>query len=74
MENLYIGLIGDIVKSRKLQNREKVQLELGKTLKNISQKYSQYIVSQFLITLGDEFQGLLKPTAPIYKIICEVLI
>jgi len=73
MKNLYVGLIGDIVKSRELQNRKKIQLELEETLENINKKYSQYIVSQFLITLGDEFQGLLKPSAPIYKIICEII-
>ncbi len=72
MENLYIGIIGDIVNSRELRDRNHTQIKLEKTLQAINKKYSECIVSEFLITLGDEFQGLLKPTATAYRILCEI--
>lgn len=72
MENLYVALIGDIVKSRKVNHRRELQTKLEDILSKINFDYEQFIEAKFLITVGDEFQGLLKPSAPIYKIICSV--
>lgn len=65
----YVGIIGDIVGSRKLENRAEVQAKLNKLLDRVNDTYSSFIASKFLITIGDEFQGLLYPSAPIYEII-----
>lgn len=74
-ENLYLAMIGDIVNSKKLstQYRREVQISLEKILDEINELYREHIVSQFLITLGDEFQGLLHPDAPIYQIIGKIM-
>lgn len=56
---MYYAIIGDIVSSKKLSNRDECQQRLNNILKNINDKYSDCIASKFLITLGDEFQGLL---------------
>ena len=72
MENLYAALIGDIVKSRKVNHRTELQTKLEDVLSKINFDYEQFIESKFLVTVGDEFQGLLKPSAPIYKIICSI--
>ncbi len=55
----YIALIGDIIASRKLEDRARVQEKLKTVLTEVNQMYSQVIASKFTITLGDEFQGLL---------------
>lgn len=56
----YIAIIGDIVDSKKISNRFEIQTKLKNVLEDINTKYSNDIESKFMITLGDEFQGLLK--------------
>lgn len=56
----YTAIIGDIKGSKKLNNRREVQVKLGEVLEEINIKYKDNIASTFSITLGDEFQGLLK--------------
>jgi len=73
--NRYLAIIGDIVNSKKIpgEQRKQVQSRLEETLDSVNQLYGDYIVSDFLITLGDEFQGLLRPNAPLYEIISRVV-
>lgn len=65
----YITLIFDIKKSRELSNRNELQEILIKTLKKCNDEFEDIIASPFLITLGDEWQGLLKEGANYNKII-----
>ncbi|HYE84396.1 MAG TPA: SatD family protein [Clostridia bacterium] len=56
----YCAIIGDIVNSRKLNNRPEVQSKLVHVIENsVNENYRRYIASNFTVTLGDEFQGLL---------------
>lgn len=55
----YIAIIGDIKESKKLQDRNAVQERLLVVLNNINKNYSAVLAAKFVITLGDEFQGLL---------------
>ena len=64
---MYIAIIGDIVGSRNLENRDKVQLQLEKTLNFINTTFSEFIESNFTITIGDEFQGLVNRNFPLQK-------
>lgn len=73
MERLYIALIGDIIKSRSINNRNEIQLKLEDIFARVNAKYEHCIVSKFLVTIGDEFQGLLKPSAPAYEIIGTIV-
>lgn len=68
----YVAIIGDIVKSKKLKNRDEVQKKLHDVLSSVNTKYSEYIASNFMITLGDEFQGLLKDGENTMNIINEI--
>jgi hypothetical protein len=70
--NTYVAIIGDIKGSRAIENREKIQEKLKKTLKNVNNSYPTYIASNFTITLGDEFQGLLFNGVKIMSIISEI--
>lgn len=58
--NLFIAVIGDIKESKKLKNRNEVQVKLKNILQQLNEQYKEEIVAKFMITLGDEFQGLLQ--------------
>ncbi len=68
----YIAIIGDIVDSREIKNRDVFQKKLNVVLDNINNKYSDDISSKFMITLGDEFQGLLITNDNLFNIIFEI--
>lgn len=68
----YIAVIGDIVESKKLNDRYEIQLKLQNVLEDINIKYSEDISSKFMITLGDEFQGLLSNGKNIMNIIAYI--
>lgn len=70
--NPYIAIIGDIKNSKKIHNRLEVQSKLQKILDKINIKYENHIASKFMITLGDEFQGLLKAGENLMEIISEI--
>ena len=69
---MYYAIISDIVKSRKLLDRDAVQDALRKELMRINRKYESVIASKFLITIGDEFQGLLTDGSRILDIMTEI--
>ena len=65
----YIVIIGDIKHSKSISNRYEIQGQLKKTLDYINKKYKTSVAARFLITLGDEFQGLLSTAEPLIDII-----
>lgn len=65
----YFALIGDMIDSKKINNRHQVQERLTLCLHHLNTKYSNVLVSKLSITLGDEFQGLLSLDAPLFQII-----
>lgn len=68
----YIAIIGDIKDSRHSENRRAVQLRLKKVLNAINGEYERELASMFMITLGDEFQGLLKAGSAAVSIIDKI--
>ncbi len=68
----YIAVIGDIIRSKKLKNRDEVQKALRGVLDSVNQKYAAAIASNFMITLGDEFQGLLHDGEDLVWILHEI--
>ena len=56
----YIAMICDIKNSRNLNNRLEVQLQLIDVLKKCNEKFKDFIISPCIITIGDEWQGLLS--------------
>lgn len=65
----YLTMVCDIKKSRDIKNREELQYKIIDMLKEVNKEYNEFIVSSFLITLGDEWQGLLKHPSPYETII-----
>ena len=56
-----IALIGDIVASRRLDPRRRTALQgrLEQLLDAVNRQHRESIAARFLVTLGDEFQGVL---------------
>ncbi|WP_044933411.1 SatD family protein [Butyrivibrio sp. AC2005] len=65
----YVAIIGDIVQSKKIQKRAEVQENLKQVLNTINTIYHEDIAANFIITLGDEFQGLLNDGLYVLEII-----
>lgn len=56
----YCTIICDIKGSKKLKNRDTVQYKLIEMIKATNTNFKDIIASPFLITLGDEWEGLLN--------------
>lgn len=72
MQN-YAVLIADIKDSRQLKERERYegQLFLKSAVVQINESFSDTIEAPFMITKGDEFQGVLKNLSSINNIILQ---
>ncbi len=68
-DTTYVAIIGDMRKSKELLNRAEVQEKLQQTLEEVNNHYSDHISSEFIITLGDEFQGVLTHIDVLFDII-----
>lgn len=71
---MYCAIIGDIIESRAMQDRSAVQIEIKEILEEINEEFKSEIASRFTITLGDEFQGLLKSSKHVMGIIDKIKI
>lgn len=67
---MYCAMIGDLVNSRTLSeaDRQEVQIRLKSALQEVDVKWRPSIAARFIITLGDEFQGLLHADGPCVEI------
>lgn len=72
IDDNYVAIIGDIIDSKKIDDRFITQENLIMALTTINEKYKDLIASKFEITLGDEFQGLLKKRKNIMNIIADI--
>ena len=72
---MYCAIIGDLVKSKNITppERDKLQNKLNKLLIKINNDYKNDIVAKFIITLGDEFQGLLSASYISVEIIEKII-
>ena len=69
---MYYAIIGDIIGSKALENRSEVQEKLNAILRTINTEYEKNIAANFVITLGDEFQGLLINPVSLLEIIQKI--
>lgn len=66
---MYLALIADVIESKMVQERFDLQKQLEITLQKMNGLFADYLASCFTLTLGDEFQALLKVDAPVFQII-----
>ena len=69
---MYIALIGDIIESKKIQDRAQVQQHLLRLMKELNWQYRDYLISPFTVTTGDEFQALFSPNSYMFQIIDQL--
>lgn len=67
----YVAVIGDVVESRTLPagTRARLQEDLEDFLVTLNHGYADAIQSEFVITTGDEFQGLLNDPSIVPEIL-----
>lgn len=66
---MYLALIADAIDSKMVQERFDLQKQLEKTLQTMNELFGEFLASSFTLTLGDEFQALLKVDAPVFQMI-----
>lgn len=71
-EKQYCVIIGDIRKSRELGNRGQVQEDFQRALDAINAEFAEHITAKFIITIGDEFQGVLTSLEKSYDVCVRV--
>lgn len=56
----YVAVIGDLVGSRELEDRAAVQERVEEAVTAANEQWANELAAGFIVTLGDEYQGLLK--------------
>jgi len=69
---LYLVIIGDIIKSRELNNRYQVQQEFDSAVHETQQTYGEGLISPITLTIGDEFQSVMRNGRGLFKIIDDL--
>ncbi len=74
MKQKFYVLLGDVIQSRQIDNRDDFQKIIEETCKNINTMYAEGIYADFKILKGiDEIGGVLSSMSNIYKIITKIL-
>ena len=68
MSDSHIVIIGDLVQSRQLEDRAGAQETLQSTLEECNNRFTADIQAPFVVTLGDEFQGLVSLDFPLEQL------
>jgi len=71
-KGIYLAVIGDIVRSRTITDRGPFQKRLARAITSINKAFAQAIASRFVLTVGDEFQGLLASEDQIVAILASL--
>lgn len=72
MAKKYCVIIGDIVQSKEIKKRKIFQQKFADFLARINKDFAPHIVSRFTITVGDEFQGVLKNLGQSYEVVNKI--
>jgi hypothetical protein len=59
-EKVYIAMIGDVVGSRAVKDRSDLQNRLQRGLDRVNRESADSIAANLVLTVGNEFQGLLR--------------
>jgi len=65
----YVAVIGDVKQSRHAENRWELQKTLERALDGVNETLRDELAARFVVTLGDEFQGLLKGPVTIMRVL-----
>jgi len=65
----YLAVIGDIRASREHEGRAALQRTLVAGLESVNREFAEALAARFVVTLGDEFQGLLGEAGPAVEVL-----
>lgn len=65
-------LMGDVVGSERARSAKAVHRSFNKAVDSANERYAERIESPLTITLGDEFQGLLRTLLNAWSVACEL--
>jgi DNA-binding CsgD family transcriptional regulator len=71
-ENVYLAVIGDVVGSRDVENRGNLQRHLNLAIDRVNKNYKEQIAAGFVLTIGDEFQGLLNQATGVEVLLSDL--
>jgi|Deesub1362A_J573_1020465.scaffolds.fasta_scaffold03128_3 uncharacterized protein YukE len=72
METVYLAIIGDVVASRAASDRARLQARLQAGLEQVNAAFTGQLASTFVLTVGDEFQGLLRDASGLSRLLAQV--
>jgi len=70
-QNSYIAVIGDIIASREAEERGALQARLKAAIAGANLACRNTLASSFILTLGDEFQGLLNSPDEMHRLLAR---
>lgn len=70
-EDVYLAIIGDVVRSREVENRGILQDQLNQAIDRVNKQFKELLAAGFVLTIGDEFQGLLNQARGVNAILAE---
>lgn len=68
----HLAIIGDIISSKQVKDRRKLQESIKEAFETIHNQYPDLILSEFTLTLGDEFQALLVPSDRTFELLDQL--
>lgn len=68
----YLAIIGDLKGSRQIEQRDQAQQDIRRVLEEMNDLFPDIIVTRLTLTLGDEFQALLKPDVQVTRLLDEL--
>jgi len=68
-ETRYLAVIGDVRRSREAKERAELQKRLEAGIQLVNRKQKNVLAAGFVITIGDEFQGLAGDPAAIMRVL-----
>ena len=68
----YFAIIGDIVNSRKLTDRANIQKKFKFAVDKVKEEYRTSTVSPATVTIGDEFQAVLRSSSELFDLLYEM--
>lgn len=68
----YLAVIGDVVQSRATEDRQRLQDRLTQGLGRVNQQHEDAVAARFVLTLGDEYQGLMSRSEPLIQLLAQL--
>lgn len=68
----YLVIIGDVINSRVIKERQKIQIAFQKALQEAQREYESDIISPLTLTIGDEFQAVLTEATRLFGLLQRI--